>query len=91
MAANRRGFSRERHTRLKVAVTTLALAAFAASWVQLSANHAPIRAGAEAPPLLDEATATVAAPATPTTPVATSTPAGAKPTPTRKPRTSRGS
>ena len=39
MTASRKGFSKERHTGLKLAISAFSLAGFAAAWAGFASNH----------------------------------------------------
>lgn len=80
----RRGFSRERHARLKLAISGAALAGFALAWLGFSSAH---NEGFVAAPAASVRSATASMPGSATTSAPPTEPAA---TPTRA-RTSRGS
>ena len=66
MSAGRKGFSNERHTGLKLAISAFSVAGFAAAWAGFATHHAEARA--QVP------TASPAATNAPPGPLATATP-----------------
>jgi hypothetical protein len=77
MAGQKRGFGKERHTAMKLAVTAASLAGFGVGWFMLAEGHAPLVSNGAA---IQGATSPAGHDAGATAPVAT-----------RRARTSRGS
>jgi len=93
MAGQKRGFGRERHNAMKLAVAAASVCGFGATWYALGQGHPPLAdASTDVPASATPVATTIATPADPTG-TARSTQAATAPAalPTRRARTSRGS
>jgi hypothetical protein len=93
MAGQKRGFGRERHNAMKLAVAAASVCGFAATWYALGQGHPPLADASTGIPASATPVATSgASPAVPTGTASSTQPTAAPAAlPTRRARTSRGS